>query len=406
MDKLTLQLRPRVGFFRERGGLFQLNNLIGTVDIGGQDLIEVSPKIATDDDWPTATVSLLTGREAIDIAGERQAGVSLVHNRLLEGVAAIFLQRLERAFRQEGPIVLLERAARELPYLQGTLNVTSWVRKAFWRPHVFPVSRVELAHDNLFTHGLVRVAQTLANVACEGRAKSGLMALARDLSVGISPTNFDTAAVTSRALPAQWSAYRPAWSLAVAVLTKTSLFGPTGNHTGVGIAVEAWPLLETLLERTLQSAVRLGQAQGRTLVYEMKGKVQLLAPVGTSTQASFSPEPDGRLFEGSDVIATFEAKYSAFDGKVPARHHVYQALSTAAASNSPVAVLVYPGTFETRTWKVLGFNGKPIQLIAIGLSMFNWLPPHQADDRGEKVLTALANVDTDQFLTIRRVRAA
>ena len=395
-----------MGIFQERGGLFRLNNLIGTVDIGGRDLIEVSPKIATNEDWATATVSLLTGREAIDVAGERWAGVSPVHNRLLEGVAAVFLRRLERAFRQEGPIVLLERVARELPHLQGTLDVTRWVRKAFWRPHIFPVSRVELAHDNPFTHGLVRVAFTLANVAGSGRVRSGLAALARDLSLGLSATKFDTARVVSRALPAQWSAYKPAWSLAVAVLTKTSLFGPTGNHTGIGIAVEAWPLLETLLERSLQAAVRVGQSQGRTLEYEIKGTVPLLMPAGTLSQASFSPEPDGRLFEGGQNIATFEAKYSAFDGKVPVRQHIYQSLSTAAACGSPIAVLVYPGNFEPRTWQVQGFNGKPMHLLAMGLNMFAWLPPHQIHARGEAVLNALANIDTDQFLAIRRVPAA
>ena len=404
--RLNIQLHPRLPLLTERGGLFRLNNLLGSVDIGGGDLIEVSPKVPTDGDWTTATVSLLTGREAIDVGGERRAGVSALHNRLLDGIAAIFHNRLERAFQQDGPIVLLERIPRELPYLHGTLNVTSWTRKALWRPHIFPVSRIELASDNPFTHGLIRVSNALARIAVSVRVRTGLRALSRDLSPGVIADKFSTVGIASRILPEQWSAYKPAWSLAVAVLTKTSLFGPTGTHKGIGIAVEAWPLLETLLERTLQAVGRVGLNQGRILEYRMKGRVPLLTETYTPHQPSFSPEPDGRLFENGNLVATFEAKYSKFDGKVPSREHIYQALSTAAACGSTVAVMVYPGDFKVRTWHVHGFSGKPMHLLALGLDMFALFPPDQIDARGKMVLTALASINTDKLPTIHQEQYA
>ena len=400
VERLRVHLSPRLTIFQERGSLFRLNNLIGTVDIGGGDLIEVSPKVATNEDWITATVSLLTGKEAIDIAGERQAGVSQLHSRLMDGIAAVYHQRLERAFRQEGPIVLLERMPRELPYLQGTLNITRWVQKVLWRPHIFPVSRVELAHDNPFTNVLVRVADTLAKVAVSPRVMTGLKAWSRNLSPGFSTAKFNPTVVAARALPEQWNAYKPAWSLAVAVLTKTSLFGPTGIHAGIGVAVEAWPLLETLLEKTLQAACRVRQ----NLEYKVKGVEQLLTPHGTPPQKSFSPVPDGRLFKQGNIIATFEAKYSDFNDRIPDREHIYQSLSTAAACGSTVAVLVYPGKFDPQTWEVHGFNGNPRYLIAIGLDMFTWLPPSKIDARGRALLNALEGVidDNDQGATIQQ----
>ena len=403
---LSSKLRPRLPFLHERGGQFRFHNLIGTIDLGAGDLIEIAPKVDAGKDWKTATVSLLTGAEALHVAGERRAGVSLVHNDLLDGIAAVYLDRLERAFRQEGPILLLERKQKELPHLQGTLNVTRWAQQALWRPHIFPVSRVELAHQNPFTFGLVRVADTLAKVATNRRVVTGLTALSRGLSPGLSYTKFNVFEVASRTLPEQWSAYKPAWSLAVTVLTKTSLFRSTGTHAGLGVAVEAWPLLETLLEQTLRAAKRIGLTQGRMLDCDTKRRTRLLTPACTRTKAKFFLQPDGRLFEQDETIATFEAKYTSFDGGAPEREHIYQSLSAAAACNSPVAVLAYPGKFEPQVWRVHGFNDRPTRLLAMGLDMFTVLSPDQSDDRGEELLTALEALGIDHFPAIQQELAA
>lgn len=389
VDRLQVKLKPRLPLLSESGGKFQLFNVVGTVDLGGGTVIQVSPKIEAGSEWVTAVVSLLTGREGIDVAGERRAGFSTNHSRLLEAVAQTYLRRLECAFRQEGPIVLLERRATELPYLQGKLDTTRWARTALWRPHIFPVVRTEFAQDNPFTRGLVLVSDSLAQVSPDPRTRAGLHALSRDLSVGLPRNAPPPNGIAARSLPEQWSAYKPAWSLAMAILSRTSLFGPTGSLSGVGLAIEPWPLLETLLERSLQAMERVGKAAGRTLSYQMQGEVALLRPRGSSPQERFAPRPDGRLLESGKVLASFEAKYSSYDGKSPKRDHVYQAVATAAACDAPIAVLVYPDTFEPQVWDVSGFSGRPAILVAVGLGLFQWHSSRDSEARAEQLLSYL-----------------
>jgi len=368
--------------------------------------MQVAPKVATDLDWTTAVVSLLTGKEGIDVAGERRAGTSQTHNKLLDGVAAIYLTRLERAFRQEGAIVLMERFTTELPYLHGKLEATHWARSALWRPHIFPLARTKLAQDNPFTRGLVLVAGTLAHASSNQKVRNGLRALSRDLAAGMTWTGEVAPGLATRSLPEQWSAYKPAWALAAAILSRTSLFGPTGQHAGVGMAVEAWPLLETLLQRTLQSVERVGSLVGRSLAHKMQGEVRLLRPLAPHSQSPLSPKPDGRLFEKGSLVASFEAKYSTFDGTSPPRDHTYQALSTAAACGAPLAVLAYPNSFRPHVWEVSGFQKSPSHLLAIGLDMFNWLPLNESDARGNMVLDALDAWKNAGALVDSQARAA
>jgi hypothetical protein len=391
VERLRARLRPSFSLLAERGGTFRLTNVVGTIDLGGGLVLQVSPKVPVDDDWTTAVVSLLTGDEGIDLASERKAGTSQSNNKLLDAMAGIYLSRLQRAFRQEGPLVLMERVDAELSNLHGTLNVTKWARTAMWRPHIFPISRTELAEDNPFTRAIVAVADLLAHAASSQTTANGLRGLARDLSAGMPRVPGLPGGVTSRSLPEQWNAYKPAWSLAVAILSKTSLLGPVGHHTGVGLALEAWPLLETLLARTLRAAARVGARQGRNLTHQVQGEVELLNALGVKPQTSFRPQPDGRLRENGRLVASFEAKYSMFDGTSPPREHIYQALTTAAACGAPVAVLCYPNRFKPLVWAVTGFHGTPTHLVALGLDMFRWLPLSKVDERGEMLLDVLDN---------------
>ncbi len=389
VERLRVKLRPSFSLLSERAGSYRLSNVVGSIDLGAGAVIQVSPKVGANEDWTTAVVALLTGKEGIDVAGERRAGLSKNHNRLLDAVAATYLERLERAFRQEGPIVLMERKSSELPYLHGKLDVSRWARTALWRPHVFPVVRTEFAQDNPFTRGMLLVADTLAHASTNQKTRNGLRALSRDLSVGLPRSAPPPNGIASRTLPEQWSAYKPAWSLAMAILSRSSLFGPTGGLAGVGLAIEAWPLLETLLERTLQSAERRGKALGRALSYQVQGEAPLLAPRGKSPQARFSPAPDGRLFENGKLIAAFEAKYSAYDGSVPQREHIYQALGTAAACGAETSVLVYPESFEPQAWDVSGHSGRPGVLIAVGLGLYKWRTPDEMAGQAERLLAAI-----------------
>lgn len=388
-ERLRNQLNPRFQILHERAGTFQIRNIIGSIDLGGGALIHVSPKVPTSTNWVAAATWLLTGSENIEVAGQRRAGISSLHHNLLEALARIYLNRLQRAYRQDGPIVLMERISRTLPYLHGKLDVTRWARTAAWRPHLFPVSRTELAQDNPYTRGLMHVADRLAHISVDPAVRNGLHTLSRDLASGLPLSSRAVLPNTHSSLPDQWKAYEPAWSLAKAVLTRTSLFGASGNFTGVGMAIEAWPLLETLLEKTLADVQRLGRTLGTAYTYRMQGSVPLLTPMGASPQRSFSPQPDGRLFCDGQLLATFEAKYSRFDENVPAREHIYQSLCTAAACGSGTAVLVYPNKFSPMFWNVSGFQGRPLRLIAIGMDMFCWPLPSVPESRAEQLLTAL-----------------
>jgi hypothetical protein len=123
--------------------------------------------------------------------------------------------------------------------------------------------------------------------------------------------------------------------------------------------------------------------------YLIHGEVELLTPRGPKPQLPFRPEPDGRLWEDNKLLASFEAKYSVFDGTSPPREHVYQAIATAAACGAPVAVLCYPGKFAPLTWDVSGFQQAPKCLVAFGLDMFRWLPPARQHERAAALIQSL-----------------
>jgi hypothetical protein len=119
----------------------------------------------------------------------------------------------------------------------------------------------------------------------------------------------------------------------------------------------------------------------------MQGRVNLLRPIAPSTP-SFSPKPDGRLYEDGRLMASFEAKYSPFSGGSldGIRDHIYQAVGTAAACGAPLSILVYPGAFAPQVWDVPGLHGTPRRLIAVGLGLFRWLQPAAASARALELL--------------------
>lgn len=243
-----------------------------------------------------------------------------------------------------------------------------------WRPSVFPVSRTEISADNPYSRLLIEVAAALQRIAST-RTKLRLSTVARDLSLGSIARGAGQVPLV-RQLPSQWGAYRPAWSLALAILSKTSLFGPTGRHAGMSLAVEAWPLLETALGRTLAATCTQAGAAGRQLHSVLQGEVVLATPALGFPGESFSPKPDGRLYEEGKLIACFEAKYAQFNGTMPDRNHIYQAIATAAACRAPVAVLVYPGRHTARAWTLNLPEGCPRRLLVLGLDIFRWPATH------------------------------
>lgn len=372
-QRLNTQLSPRLPLLVEDGTRLGFQNLIGTVRLNDTTLVEVAPKVDAGADWVRATLDLLNPGDPIDVSGDRLAGLAPRHRNLLDALAASYAHRLGRALRRDGPLVVLQRQSAELPVLRGKLRASDYLRSAPIRPHRFPVTFDSLSADNDFTRAMAVVAEILGRATTSSTTASALT----ELRVGLRPGSPEFAAVNpavvSRPLPAQWSIYRPAWSIAVAILSNSSLLRSTGQHRGVEVAIEAWPLLEHLLERGLRAAENESASKGRAITVVPKQLQPLLTDPTPAVPARFV-EPDGQLAEVGQTIATFEAKYSPgpLPGAWPPRAHIFQALSTAAACGSPLAVLVYPRSFDPIWWDVAGFGGRPSHLAAIGLGLFSY----------------------------------
>lgn len=373
-DRLRGQLKTSFRILSEEKGQFTIQGVIGTIDLGGGASLEVIPKTFPSDDWAHAVFDLLEGSDRIDLGGSRLAGLAPPRRNLLEVMASIYASRLEKAFRRDGPLVLVGRRDQRRSSLKGKLQATRWSRKAVWEPHSFPVSYSELGADNDFSRGLALVARLLAGVTRVHQVRSMLSALASGLRPGL-PEEFGVPqAVAGRNLPPQWTVYGPAWAIARAVLSQRSLLGSRGTYSGISIVIEVWPLLERLLERSLSALVRLASSKGLDVSVAPKTPVELLVrPQGTAVSRRVVIA-DGRILGAQATLATFEAKYKRrlLSQDWPNREDVYQALATAAACRSPLAVLIYPEEFEPASWSVEGMTDQPSQLAAIGLGLFSY----------------------------------
>lgn len=370
--ELELRLRPSITpILEERGGHFTIRGIIGTAELRPNVLLDIVPKTEPEDDWITAALDLLLRETRIAISGDRRGGLAAYRN-LLDVLAVLYSERLGRALRRDGPILVMERRSDVPPLLKGKLGITRWSREAAWRPHKLPVSFLELTADNAYTRGLAYVAEALGRATRDPQVRGRLLTYARELRPGAPPQIVPDATVASRPLPAQWGAYSGAWDIAVSVLARKTLLGSRGQRQGVSMTVEAWGLLETMLARALAEVVRLALHDGRVLASPGKTRARLITPSIGSLGKRRSVEPDGRLLEGTKTVATFEAKYTRGLGLEPDRTHVFQALSTAAACGSPLTVLVYPDEFAPVWWQTRGFNERPKHLVAIGLHLFGY----------------------------------
>jgi hypothetical protein len=386
--RLTGNLRPTLRILRDVDGRPTLSGVVGSVRIDQSTTLEISPKVPAGADWVPAVLDLLIGESRLDIGRDRLSGVAR-RRTLTDVLAAIYAARLQGALRRDGPLLLMTRASDRLPVLRGKLRVGQWAREYLRHPTTFPVVYDELTADNDFTRGMALVARILAAGTRDMRVRASLHEAARGLRPGAAEVTSVSAGVVHRRLPTQWSIYHPAWSVAVAILSQRALLGRRGRLSGMEVAVEAWPLLETLLTRSLGAAAVAGPSRGLNLVRD-RGAARLLTPL-TAGAVERDAVADGRLSMGLDTLATFEAKYSPrYTSEWPSRSHVFQALSTAAACSSPLAVLVYPERFDAAWWSVSGFNGKPKALAAIGLDLFGYASGAGDVERGNRILDLLA----------------
>jgi 5-methylcytosine-specific restriction enzyme subunit McrC len=391
--RLSRQLRPRFKPLAEDQGEFTIHGLIGSISLGPGATIDITPKTQPGEDWLRAVLQLLAGSDRIDIAEERLSGLSPSRRDLLELLAAIYAARLERALRRDGPILTMESMKTVLPRLKGKLNVSAWSRRAVWAPHRFPLSYNSLTSENDFSRALAYAARLLYEASRSSDTRFRLASCARALQSGFSDAP-PPRTTTMRQLPSQWAVYRPAWSIAKALLLRKSLLGTTGHQTGLSIVIEAWPLLERLLQRSLIAGARLGSTLGRDLSAPSRSERPLLTnPIGSANR-THHVVPDGRLIEGNRTVATFEAKYKRREADWPKREDVYQALCTAAAFHSPLAVLVYPEAFPSAFWKVQGMGNCPGKLAAVGLDVFSYRAGTGDDTRGRLCLDLLAGAES------------
>ncbi|NYE18034.1 5-methylcytosine restriction system specificity protein McrC [Microbacterium immunditiarum] len=362
---LVEQLRPRLRQFTTDGDAVTFMNVIGSFTLPGGDVIEVAPKLRVDD-WTTAVIHLLSDDTRLAVAGSQRSRPSQRRDDLSAALALEYARRLERAIRREGPLQVYERKHHVSRRWSGRLDVTRWMRGVVLDPARFPMSRDELSVGNDFTRGMSVVAGLLSRSAAGGELASRLRRLQSAVVPGQAIPSFVNPMVGRRRLPSQWAAYGPAWDIAAPLLRNRSVVGDPGHATGLEVAVEPWPLLETLLERTLRAVVALDPA----LHLASKTTHPLLRDAATGKVAQ-GVEPDGLLrWADGRVAATFEAKYSS--ATPPARDHVFQALTTAAALDSPLAVLMYPDDRPATAFDVVGFEGRPARLAVAGMRMFSY----------------------------------
>ena len=390
--RLTTQLRPRLSCLREDGGQFIIQNVIGAIRLDDRTIVEVSPKVGHDKDWVSAVLDLLEGDNRIDIAGERLAGLAPRRPELLDALASVYAVRLRQALRRDGPLRLIERRNEVLSLFKGKLKTVQYVLHAPRRPHRFPVSFGDLSVDNDFSRGMALVALLLSTVSTSPQVRASLAESAAALRPGCPESVRVHPSIANKPFPPQWSVYRPAWSIAVTVLSRMSLLQTIGQHRGVEVAIEVWPLLERLLERALDEASRILSRVGQPFEREPKHK-SLLLRASTSNLSCRSVEPDGQLVSKGFTAATFEAKYSPRGSgfEWPAREHIFQAVATASACRSPLAVLVYPEDFEPCWWEVQALGGHPAHLVAIGLDLFSYRRNSGDHERGTRLAQLLSH---------------
>ncbi|MDQ4044465.1 MAG: hypothetical protein M3173_03335, partial [Chloroflexota bacterium] len=372
--RLRRELRPTTEALVQDGRRFKFQGVVGTVAVGRRSL-QIIPKVTEPNaDWIGAAVDLLERPDRLAVTDTRRAGLSPRRRTLLEALATLYADRLERALLRDGPMQLLEQRHEVLPALRGKLNVTRWARTAGYTPHRFPVTSQQLNSDNEFTRGLALVARILAGHTTSPVLQRRLRTLALEVRPGAPDLVVVDDAVAHRPLPPQWAVYAPAWSIAVAVLTQRSLVSRVGTQHGVSLVIEAWRLHERMLDRSLAAAAQLGRAGGRPHM-RSRGKVRttLLARPSSAEVGRLGVEPDGRLAEGATTLAAFDAKYKITAARTwPARDDAYQVVAAARAYKAPVAVLVYPGRFDAVWWDDLGDDDYPKHVAAIGLGLWSY----------------------------------
>jgi McrBC 5-methylcytosine restriction system component len=400
---LEQELRPRISFLADSSGLLVIQNLVGSVQISANLVIDIEPKTLPAQDWAGSLLDLMRDERA-HFGGKTQHAELISRRVLPDAFARIYADQLWSAVRSDGPLLLLRRRDVSKARLAGRLDVSRWVTRRITRPESFPQQETVLSADNEFTVAMAWVAEALAIRCRDPQVHSLLRSAARALRPGFPEYTHVDPGVAFKAIPPQWRAYGPAWETAKAILRRLSPLHRSGLLEGLNLAIEPWPLLETLLHRALQATAAQGQAAGIDMHASGHSTHRLLVPIAADSSmplsrvhTSRSVEPDGSLQIGGQIVATFEAKYSV-PTKNSIRSNLFQAMSTAAAVGSQLAILIYPERSSPIVWETVGFHGRPRTVVAIGLDMYGYRYGLGDTERGE-ALFALVQAHTGAITT-------
>lgn len=368
---LRAELRPRFPLLKIDEDGCRILNLVGSIDIGPA-IVEVEPKTRPGEDWIAGALSLIAGYDRIMAGGDRVSGLSEHRPSLWEALATRYVARLELALHREGPLLVFSEHRERDTTIRGRLDVHAWFDKLPDSLTHLPLVVRQLSSDNDFSRAMAKVAIAMSRTVHSPVLRARLIEAANRLRPGFPEATSLPPGIEGSPLPTQWGIYRPAWSIAVAILRRRSLLAPSGSSRGIAVAFEAWPLLERLLSRALASAVTQASTLRPFLTSHSQEEITLLRPEGGPYRAH-RVRPDGLLREGSVPIATFEAKYRDFDpAKGPKREEIYQAVSTAMAVGAPKAFLVYPNGLPNGEWTIVSDMNGPTRLYAMGLRMFSY----------------------------------
>jgi hypothetical protein len=363
--RLRAELAPRLDFVSGPPKAPVIHNLVGSVQVSAKLVVDIAPKTMPNTDWQTAVIDLLA-TDRVHAGGSTQQA-ALAQRPLPDAFAYLYAAQLGRALRTAGPLLVMRHEESRKPPLTGRLDVTAWVRSRQFAPHIFPQHSTVLTADNEFTRAMSWVALALAARVTDAATRSRLLRLARDVRPGLPEHPLLDPGVAQKPLPPQWREYTAAWATATAILRRISPLHREGTQEGLNLAVEPWPLLETLLGRSLRLAARLGLEAGHDAVAAPKYSVPYLKAVPGGEMRHVVP--DGVLLIGGAPVASFEAKYSSPTTE-RLRVHGFQAMTTASALGARLAVLVYPQNFQPRVWLNVGATTPPIVVAAVGVDMY------------------------------------
>lgn len=383
IQRLATTLKPRVTQVSRNGDAVEVKNFVGSVRMSDGTILEVEPKVAVNGQWPQAVVQLLRGDSRISVTGSQRSRPSTAQSDLTAVIAFEYARRLEAALSKDGPLQVFEQQNHSSRRPNGQLDISMYARTAWLDPVLFPIRREELTVANDFSRGLSLVAHAFRRSVADLMLSARLRRLESAVIPGHPLPAYLNPSVASRPMPAQWSAYRPAWDIAAAVLRNRALINDPGHSVGLEVAVEPWPLLESLLDRCLDQVERSSSMY--TSVPKRRYPI-----LKSGNYVAGEVEPDGVLRNSSgNVVATFEAKYTR-PGPNPSEAHRYQALSAAAVLHAPVAVLIYPGKEAPRVYDVQGFNRQPARLATIGLDMYGYERDFGAAKRADVILRLIS----------------